>query len=820
MARRYFGELRDRLIGKNKDSSNKNLSYSWVKVSGIFLHPNKDREYLWEDPRDYLSNFLNPTPPSGEGSTYFSGSPMASDPFADEEHGASGNTPADPDAFPAAHASDVGGSMEINEELSELLNSVHPDNEGEDSLMHELMDAGPWEDDKESVPVETELFDKLPDSDAGWQFPQVDELKLEVKTTLMKSGIDIGVNEIEVSPYIIEQLNEYHMAGKKELATLALWEEVRAEKERLISLYQTEESKEPRDVNINDVIIDVPVVMEEAEHMEEEEKSKPSKKEKSLFDPINGTLDIRSEVRTGNNVPPVVKDQPRVEFHQEDDEPNPEMEEEEAAAKTSVDTHVVMSNTTGDGSQSDYSLAQGAEADASDSLLFSPTFINAISSMAGEGGSSDAEIGRPRKINAQDSGNTAEETDVKFKQGLSSVDNTPDKMVNSPLSTPSPDPSLLNDRPQTEKADMPAEPRSVPPQLDEDQLKTESKGPEPSDKSIQVEDIKSVAAPGGTDTEQAKTGSQNKSVSDLSEEMPVLSRINARDKAKEKPAQKEYEGSLDFTETDQDSPTNVPASSPNKPASQPVQDLNLPRKNVLPDTKEKVRTPKEDSPIRVAASLVPNNEKVSLEKTIETLAFVAEDPVPLRKIGHVYAEVAGQKVPPIKKIESIVEALNARYESNGSPFRIKIWAEGIRMVTIPEVSEVVRQLYDQNRPKKLSRTLMETLAIVAYSQPTTKPEIDFVRGVDSDYAVRKLLEMGLIDIVGRGDSIGRPLLYGTSARFLEQFGLSNLDALPKLREIEELLDDPAFSKERLHLLALEDGESGSSEKDIAEDEVR
>ena len=818
MARRYFGELRDRLIGKNKDSSNKNVSYSWVKVSGIFLQPNKDREYLWEDPRDYLSNFLNPTPPSGEGSTYFISEPNASDPFADEDQGASDSAYADPGAFPSADASNAEVDLEINEELSELLNSVHTDNEGEDSLMHELMDAGPWEDDKESVPVETELFDKLPDSDAGWQFPQVDELKLEVKTTLMKSGIEVGVDEIEVSPYIIEQLNEYHMAGKKELATLALWEEVRAEKERLISLYQIKESTEPLDVNLNDVIIDVPVVMEEVEQLDEEENSKPSKKEKSLFDPINGTLDIRSEVRTGNNLPPVVKDQPRVEFHQEDDEPNPEREE--AGAKTSVDTHVVMSNTRGDGSQSDYSLAQGAEADASDSLMFSPTFINAISSMAGEGGSSDAEIGKPRKINVQNSGNAAEETDVKFKQGLSSRGETPERRENPSRSTPSPDPSLILDIPQTEKTDMPAEPPSMPSQVDQDLAKTESNGPDPSVKSIHEEEIKSVAAPGGTDTEQAKTGPKNKAVSDLSEEMPVLSRINARDKAREKPAPKEYEGSLDFTETDQDSSTNVPASPPNKPASQPVQDLNLPRKNVLPDTKEKVRTPKEDSPIRVAATSVLNNEKVSLEKTIETLAFVAEDPVPLRKIGHIYAEVAGQKVPSIKKIESIVEALNGRYESSGSPFRIKIWAEGIRMVTIPEVSEVVRQLYDQNRPKKLSRTLMETLAIVAYSQPTTKPEIDFVRGVDSDYAVRKLLEIGLIDIVGRGDSIGRPLLYGTSARFLEQFGLSNLDALPKLREIEELLDDPAFSKERLHLLALEDGESGSSEKDIAEDEVR
>lgn len=125
------------------------------------------------------------------------------------------------------------------------------------------------------------------------------------------------------------------------------------------------------------------------------------------------------------------------------------------------------------------------------------------------------------------------------------------------------------------------------------------------------------------------------------------------------------------------------------------------------------------------------------------------------------------------------------------------------MVSHPAYARFIRALYEDHRPKKLSRTLMETLAIVAYSQPTTKPEVDFVRGVDSDYAVRKLLELGLIDIVGRSDAIGRPLLYGTSERFLEQFGLSQLEALPKLKEVEELLGDPAFKKERLHLLALE-----------------
>jgi segregation and condensation protein B len=175
-----------------------------------------------------------------------------------------------------------------------------------------------------------------------------------------------------------------------------------------------------------------------------------------------------------------------------------------------------------------------------------------------------------------------------------------------------------------------------------------------------------------------------------------------------------------------------------------------------------------------------------------------------------------------------IERLNAYYEETGRAFRIKHWGGGIRMASHPQYARFIRALYDEHRPKKLSRTLMETLSIIAYGQPTTKPEIDFVRGVDSDYAVRKLLEIGLIDIVGRSDSIGRPLLYGTSDRFLEQFGLSSLEALPKLREVEELLGDPAFKKERLHLLALEgmeevaqaiDAENESFEADSDQDEA-
>ena len=121
---------------------------------------------------------------------------------------------------------------------------------------------------------------------------------------------------------------------------------------------------------------------------------------------------------------------------------------------------------------------------------------------------------------------------------------------------------------------------------------------------------------------------------------------------------------------------------------------------------------------------------------------------------------------------------------------------------------------------------MEALAVIAYRQPVTRPEVDFIRGVNSDYAIRKLLEMELVDVEGRADSLGRPLLYGTTDLFLEQFGLNSLEDLPTLREVEELLDDPSFDEERAKLLQLdkeedlsvdllEEGEDESVEDDAS-----
>ena len=219
----------------------------------------------------------------------------------------------------------------------------------------------------------------------------------------------------------------------------------------------------------------------------------------------------------------------------------------------------------------------------------------------------------------------------------------------------------------------------------------------------------------------------------------------------------------------------------------------------------------------------------TLEEAIEAIIFAADEPVSSERMAEIVMEVTGRSDVTAEEIDEAVSQLREEYEDADRALEIQEWAGGYRMTTRSTLSPFVKTLFVGEQEKSLSRSLMETLAVIAYRQPVTRPEVDFIRGVNSDYAIRKLLEMGLADVEGRADSLGRPLLYGTTSRFLEQFGLSSLDDLPTLREVEELLDDPAFDEERAKLLQLdaeeeisvdllEDGEEDSSPQAPSDDE--
>ena len=202
----------------------------------------------------------------------------------------------------------------------------------------------------------------------------------------------------------------------------------------------------------------------------------------------------------------------------------------------------------------------------------------------------------------------------------------------------------------------------------------------------------------------------------------------------------------------------------------------------------------------VPADRVTADALQRVEEAVEALVFASDVPLGTDEIRRVIADVTGGDVAP-EAVDAAVERLNAHYRSGGRAFRIEAWGGGYRMATTPELAPYVRTLFARERERKLSRSILETLAVIAYKQPTTKPEVDAVRGVKSDYALRQLLERDFIAVVGRSESVGRPLLYGTTDRFLDQFGLTSLDALPTPREVNEILADPRFSRERAQLFA-------------------
>jgi segregation and condensation protein B len=191
---------------------------------------------------------------------------------------------------------------------------------------------------------------------------------------------------------------------------------------------------------------------------------------------------------------------------------------------------------------------------------------------------------------------------------------------------------------------------------------------------------------------------------------------------------------------------------------------------------------------------------VDFHHIVEALIFSSDKPVTAAAIMEAYQTVTGDQPPEEEEIVRHIQALNQAYENNGRIFRIYEWGGGYQMATEPVVEPYLRAFYAEHGSRRLSRSLIETLAVISYRQPVTKTEIDYVRGVDAGYAVRKLMEMNFVAVVGRSETIGRPLLYGTTPYFLEQFGLGSLDELPRLREVEELLEEPAFQEQRQALL--------------------
>lgn len=202
------------------------------------------------------------------------------------------------------------------------------------------------------------------------------------------------------------------------------------------------------------------------------------------------------------------------------------------------------------------------------------------------------------------------------------------------------------------------------------------------------------------------------------------------------------------------------------------------------------------------APAVAANVSEELKQTIEVLIFASDEPLTVQMIRDVIDEGNQQREPSGRleasngDVHSAVTRLNREYEEAQRSFRIVQLAGGYVFATNKKFSMWVGKLFKEKARRKLSATAIETLAIIAYKQPITKPEVEFIRGVNADYIMRALLEKDLVTIMGRASTPGRPLLYGTTPEFLRHFGLNEITDLPKPREIEELIGETELEVDR------------------------
>lgn len=189
---------------------------------------------------------------------------------------------------------------------------------------------------------------------------------------------------------------------------------------------------------------------------------------------------------------------------------------------------------------------------------------------------------------------------------------------------------------------------------------------------------------------------------------------------------------------------------------------------------------------------------LELVPVIEALIFAADGPIKADRMAEALDITT-------EKVLSAIEALEVDYAERPRGFFLQEVAGGYQLRTCPEYADYLRKL-GRSRPFKFSRPALESLAIIAYRQPVTRSEIEYLRGVDSGSVLKTLLEKHLIRILGKKDVPGKPMIYGTTREFLELFGLPDLAALPTLREFSELVPDEESEFVTASLPLLVDGD--------------
>ena len=182
-------------------------------------------------------------------------------------------------------------------------------------------------------------------------------------------------------------------------------------------------------------------------------------------------------------------------------------------------------------------------------------------------------------------------------------------------------------------------------------------------------------------------------------------------------------------------------------------------------------------------------QDTEIRKIIEALLFASPEPLTQTKVNGVFD-------PDTPNLKEVVEELNEQYAQGNHAFKIQQVAGGFQLVSRQEYEHFIRRMLNKSGRLTLSSAALDTLAIIAYKQPIGRYEVEAIRGVDSSGVLKTLLNRSLIKIKGRDSGPGRPLLYQTTDKFLEHFGLNRLSDMPKLKEITELMEaDPTLGEQ-------------------------
>lgn len=196
---------------------------------------------------------------------------------------------------------------------------------------------------------------------------------------------------------------------------------------------------------------------------------------------------------------------------------------------------------------------------------------------------------------------------------------------------------------------------------------------------------------------------------------------------------------------------------------------------------------------------------MNVSQIVEAVLFASDAPLTAGEIAR------ADELLDEDQVEEALQALKAEYDDAGRAFQIVELAEGHQILTRAEYAPYLERFDNVPRPSRLSGPALETLAIIAYRQPIGRVEIEYVRGVGASGVIRTLQERNLIDVVGRAEGLGRPLLYGTTRHFLEHFGFRSLEDLPRPEEL------PIVLRERIPLGPEEDLLAGPAAEELVDE---